>query len=70
VWRFHARPRSRWQVAFVVVLAVLADTLVVRMLLVPAVMALLGEWNWWPTAMRDADGPYLPLSEKSRAALL
>lgn len=40
------------------------------MLLVPAVMALLGEWNWWPTAMRDADGPYLPLSEKSRAALL
>ena len=30
--------------------AVLIDAFVVRSLLVPALMALLGEWNWWSPA--------------------
>ena len=33
--------------------AVVVDASLVRMLLVPATMTLLGEWNWWaPPAMR------------------
>jgi len=31
--------------------AVLLDAFVVRPLLVPSLMALLGEWNWWPARM-------------------
>ena len=35
------------QVGLATVLAVLLDATVVRMLLVPATMKLLGRWNWW-----------------------
>ncbi|HWM07968.1 MAG TPA: MMPL family transporter [Solirubrobacteraceae bacterium] len=38
-----------FQVGFVVALGLLADTFLVRALLVPALAALLGERNWWPT---------------------
>ena len=27
------------------------DTFVVRVLLVPATVALLGRWNWWPSRL-------------------
>jgi RND superfamily putative drug exporter len=27
------------------------DTFVVRVLLVPATVALLGRWNWWPSSL-------------------
>jgi RND superfamily putative drug exporter len=34
-------------------IAVVVDATVVRMLLVPATMRLLGRWNWWaPTVFR------------------
>ena len=41
-----------------VALAVLIDASVVRALLVPSLMAILGRWNWWPSS-RSAwkDGP-------------
>lgn len=32
-----------------IALAVLIDASVVRVLLVPSLMALLGRWNWWPS---------------------
>jgi len=38
------------------VLSVLTDTFVVRIMLVPAIMALLGDWNWWPTPMHGGPG--------------
>jgi RND superfamily putative drug exporter len=38
-----------FQVGFVVALGVLADTFLVRALLVPAIAARLGERNWWPS---------------------
>mmetsp|Transcript_3323 Transcript_3323/g.10154 ORF Transcript_3323/g.10154 Transcript_3323/m.10154 type:complete len:172 (-) Transcript_3323:405-920(-) len=44
------------EVSFVIVLAVLTDTFIVRILLVPAIMALLGDLNWWPTPMDGRDG--------------
>jgi RND superfamily putative drug exporter len=41
------------QVGLATVLAVLLDATVVRMLLVPATMKLLGRWNWWaPGSLR------------------
>jgi putative drug exporter of the RND superfamily len=37
---------------------ILMDTFVVRTLLVPATVTLLGRWNWWPAAMSRRDhGP-------------
>ena len=41
-------------------LGVLMDTFLVRTLLVPAAVVLIGRWNWWPSALsraRPADDP-------------
>jgi RND superfamily putative drug exporter len=38
------------QVGIALALAVVLDATVVRMLLVPATMKLLGRWNWWAPA--------------------
>jgi RND superfamily putative drug exporter len=35
-----------------VALAVLIDATIVRALLVPSLMAILGRWNWWPSSRR------------------
>jgi uncharacterized membrane protein YdfJ with MMPL/SSD domain len=35
------------QIAFGMAVGVLIDATIVRALLVPAVMRLFGEWNWW-----------------------
>jgi RND superfamily putative drug exporter len=43
---------SLFQVGFVVALGLLADTFLVRALLVPSVAVLLGERNWWPRSPR------------------
>jgi RND superfamily putative drug exporter len=34
--------------------AVLVDALVVRTILLPSLMMLLGRWNWWPGRVRGA----------------
>eukprot|EP01060_Flectonema_neradi_P041215 TRINITY_DN970_c0_g1_i1.p1 TRINITY_DN970_c0_g1~~TRINITY_DN970_c0_g1_i1.p1 ORF type:complete len:887 (+),score=139.08 TRINITY_DN970_c0_g1_i1:40-2661(+) len=39
------------QMGFYLVFSVLFDTFVVRSILVPALMSLLGEWNWWPAPL-------------------
>jgi RND superfamily putative drug exporter len=39
-----------------IALAVIIDATIVRALLVPSLMAILGRWNWWPSA-RQAHAP-------------
>ena len=43
--------------ATVLVTSVLLDTFVVRTLLLPAVMSLLGNLNWWPRRMPTPSEP-------------
>lgn len=49
------------EAALALALTVAIDAVVVRMLLLPAAMALLGRWNWWmPRALRQPNGRYGP----------
>ena len=36
-------------------LGVLMDTVIVRTVLVPCTVVLLGRWNWWPSALSRKD---------------
>ena len=42
--------------------AIAIDATLVRLILVPAAMELLGDWNWWPFGLRGAQAK----SEKER----
>jgi RND superfamily putative drug exporter len=54
-----------------VALAVAIDATIVRALLVPATMRLLGRWNWWmPSALERLVGNRLPRSEAEVEALV
>jgi RND superfamily putative drug exporter len=55
------------QLGFGLAVAVLLDATVVRALLVPAAMAVLGRWNWWlPTRIaRLARVDPSPLTERA-----
>lgn len=49
------------EAALILALTVVIDAVVVRVLLLPAAMALLGRWNWWmPRALRQPNGRYGP----------
>jgi RND superfamily putative drug exporter len=50
---------------FGIALAVLLDATVIRALLVPATMRLLGDWNWWLPAPLERVLPARPLVEES-----
>jgi RND superfamily putative drug exporter len=41
------------QMGFALAVAVLLDAVVIRILILPALMLLLGEWNWWPSRGMD-----------------
>jgi RND superfamily putative drug exporter len=41
--------------AIAIALTVALDAFVVRPLLVPSLMAILGSWNWWPRKMPRGD---------------
>ncbi|MDQ3693128.1 MAG: MMPL family transporter [Chloroflexota bacterium] len=51
------------QLGFSLAAAVLIDATLIRMILVPAAMQLLGRWNWWFPAWADRILPRIDLSE-------
>jgi len=44
-------------IGFGLAVGILMDTFLVRTLLVPAVVTLLGRWNWWPSRLATAEQP-------------
>lgn len=48
--------------------AVLLDATIVRMILVPATMTLLGQWNWWTPFSRSTDRPRISPANPSELA--
>jgi RND superfamily putative drug exporter len=52
-----ARVLAMQFVGFGLAVAVLLDATIIRMVLVPAIMHLAGEWNWWPGVRRRPPRP-------------
>ena len=52
-----ARVLAMQFLGFGLAVAVLLDATIIRMVLVPAIMTLAGEWNWWPGVRRKPPGP-------------
>jgi uncharacterized membrane protein YdfJ with MMPL/SSD domain len=46
-----------FQLGFAVAIGVLIDTFIVRSLTVPAIVLLLGKWNWWPSRGEQVTEP-------------
>ena len=57
------------QVGAGLAVAILVDATVVRMVLVPATMALLGRWNWWLPGWLDRLLPHLDVEPPAPAAI-
>jgi putative drug exporter of the RND superfamily len=53
-------------IAISLALGILMDTFLVRTLLVPSTVVLLGRWNWWPSKL-TMDRPELPAPESGKA---
>ena len=52
------------ELGFGLAVAVLLDTVVVRVIILPSLMLLLGQWNWWPGGLpnrRQAEATHEPL---------
>jgi len=47
--------RDIFQLGFAVMLGILIDTFIVRGLLVPSIVLVLKDWNWWPSRPTDSD---------------
>ena len=52
-----ARVLAMQFLGFGLAVAVLLDATIIRMVLVPAIMTLAGEWNWWPGVRRKPPVP-------------
>jgi uncharacterized membrane protein YdfJ with MMPL/SSD domain len=60
--------RDLFQLGFAVAAGVLIDTFITRSVLVPAIVELLGKWNWWPNKEQMARAEPA-LSPASQAAM-
>jgi RND superfamily putative drug exporter len=53
-------------IALGLALGILMDTFLVRTLLVPSTVVLLGRWNWWPSKL-TMDRPEVPAPAPGKA---
>lgn len=56
-----------YQLGVCVAVGILMDTFIVRGLLVPGVVLLLGKWNWWPGTLKQK--PSLPATTSDLVAV-
>ena len=56
------------QIGFGIAAGVLMDTFLVRTLLVPSVVILLGRWNWWPSPLFKKSAQIAPVSAAPSSA--
>jgi RND superfamily putative drug exporter len=54
------------QFGFGIAAGILLDTFLVRTLLIPAVVVLLGRWNWWPAPVFRRNHLATPLADRAR----
>jgi RND superfamily putative drug exporter len=54
-------------IGFALAIGILMDTFLVRTLLVPSTVVLLGRWNWWPSRL-TVDQPDVPAGEQEALA--
>ncbi len=55
------------QLGIAIAVGVLLDTFLVRTLLVPSIVALLGRWNWWPSALSRSPANHPTTSAQTAA---
>jgi putative drug exporter of the RND superfamily len=41
------------QIGFTIAAGILLDTFLVRTLLIPSAVVLIGKWNWWPSRLAE-----------------
>ena len=51
------------QIGFAVAAGILLDTFVVRVLMVPSIVFLLGRWNWWPSGASKKEAAPTPVPQ-------
>ncbi|HEU5199174.1 MAG TPA: MMPL family transporter [Ktedonobacterales bacterium] len=56
------------QLGISIAIGILLDTFLVRTLLVPSIVALLGRWNWWPSKLAFQTQPAVVAAEASTPA--
>ncbi|MHA1217534.1 MAG: MMPL family transporter [Candidatus Heimdallarchaeaceae archaeon] len=49
------------QFGFMLCIAVLIDTFIIRIILVPAIMNLASKWNWWPKKVPEPTKTYMDI---------
>jgi RND superfamily putative drug exporter len=51
---------------FGLAVAVVVDALIIRVMLVPSFMALVGDWNWWPNIIKRKDDEPTPMRDEAK----